>query len=146
MVGSMGCVSSLALGAALANPDRPVIAIDGDGACMMRFGAMVNLAQIAPPNLMYIVLDNNSYESTGDLPSTVGDSVLLPLLNALYPTLVAIAEDDITSIVEDFASKRNAYTQVYIKIRTGTMTGLPRPDREEILNQVPRFIDAAKGP
>jgi len=38
MVGSMGCVVPLALGLALARPDLRVIALDGDGAALMRMG------------------------------------------------------------------------------------------------------------
>jgi phosphonopyruvate decarboxylase len=43
MVGSMGCASSLAFGLALARPDKRVIAIDGDGAALMRLGALATI-------------------------------------------------------------------------------------------------------
>jgi phosphonopyruvate decarboxylase len=65
MVGSMGCVTSLALGLALVRPRTRVIALDGDGAALMRLGAMATLAYYAPPNLLHILLDNNSHDSTG---------------------------------------------------------------------------------
>ena len=43
MVGSMGCVSSLGLGIAMSKPQQRVIAIDGDGAALMRLGALATI-------------------------------------------------------------------------------------------------------
>src|SRR5690606_15410363 len=65
MVGSMGCAVSLALGLAIARPDRRVIAPDGDGAHLMRLGALTTVAAEAPPNLVHLVIDNGRHESTG---------------------------------------------------------------------------------
>ncbi|MFA5161649.1 MAG: phosphonopyruvate decarboxylase [Elusimicrobiales bacterium] len=73
MVGSMGCLSSLALGVALARPGRRIIAVDGDGALLMRLGALASVARAAPPNLLHIVLDNGTCDSTGGQP-TLSDS------------------------------------------------------------------------
>jgi phosphonopyruvate decarboxylase len=65
MVGSMGCIGSLALGLAMARPDRKVIAIDGDGALLMRMGSLATNACYAPANMLHILLDNNCHDSTG---------------------------------------------------------------------------------
>ncbi|MGN7478788.1 phosphonopyruvate decarboxylase [Solibacillus silvestris] len=65
MVGSMGCVSSMALGLAIAQPTKKVIAIDGDGALLMRLGTMATLGHYAPDNLYHLLLDNAAHESTG---------------------------------------------------------------------------------
>ncbi|KEK10113.1 3-phosphonopyruvate decarboxylase [Lysinibacillus sphaericus] len=65
MVGSMGCVSSIALGLAVARPDKKVIVIDGDGALLMRLGTMATLGYYAPMNLYHLLLDNAAHESTG---------------------------------------------------------------------------------
>src|SRR5882757_8176582 len=48
MVGSMGCVTPFALGLALARPDLHVIALDGDGAALMRMGAFATLGAYGP--------------------------------------------------------------------------------------------------
>ena len=61
MVGSMGCVSSLGLGAAHAAPSKKFIAIDGDGALLMRLGSLATNAWGAPANLLHIVLDNGRH-------------------------------------------------------------------------------------
>jgi phosphonopyruvate decarboxylase len=65
MVGSMGCVALLALGLALARPDLRVIAVDGDGAALMRMGAFATIGAYAPANLWHLLLDNGIHDSTG---------------------------------------------------------------------------------
>ena len=52
MVGSMGCVVPLALGLALARPDLQVIALDGDGAALMRLGAFATVGAYGPAKLL----------------------------------------------------------------------------------------------
>jgi phosphonopyruvate decarboxylase len=68
--GSMGHAGAVGLGLALARPDRRVVVIDGDGACLMHLGALSTIAAAAPPNLTHVVLDNGTYESTGGQPTT----------------------------------------------------------------------------
>src|SRR6202011_2971031 len=65
MVGSMGCVVPLALGLALARPDVRVVAVDGDGAALMRLGAFATVGAYGPPNLQHLLLDNGAHDSTG---------------------------------------------------------------------------------
>lgn len=68
-VGSMGHVSSVALGIALARPDRPVVALDGDSAAMMHMGAMTMVSKVKAPNFLHVVLNNGAHESVGGQPS-----------------------------------------------------------------------------
>ncbi|MBT9587217.1 phosphonopyruvate decarboxylase [bacterium] len=65
LVGSMGCACSVGLGLALSRPDRKIWVLDGDGALLMRMGAMTTLGWVRPPNLVHLVLDNACHESTG---------------------------------------------------------------------------------
>src|SRR6202453_3422175 len=65
MVGSMGCVSPLALGLALARPDLRVVALDGDGAALMRMGVFATVGAYGPSNLQHLLLDNGAHDSTG---------------------------------------------------------------------------------
>ena len=68
-VGSMGHASSVALGIALAKPDRPVVALDGDSAAMMHLGAMTMVSKVNAPNFLHVVLNNGAHESVGGQPS-----------------------------------------------------------------------------
>ncbi|MDD4527876.1 MAG: phosphonopyruvate decarboxylase [Candidatus Margulisbacteria bacterium] len=65
MVGSMGCISSFALGLALTRPNKDIIAIDGDGALLMRMGNLATNGYYSPDNMLHILLDNNMHDSTG---------------------------------------------------------------------------------
>lgn len=65
---SMSKGSSMALGVALARPDRRVIVWDGDGCVLMNLGSLVTIAGAAPANLYHIILDNGMYAMTGGQP------------------------------------------------------------------------------
>ena len=65
MVGAMGGASSFGLGVALGCPSRGVVVLDGDGAALMNLGSMATIGNLAPKNLIHIVLKNGCYASTG---------------------------------------------------------------------------------
>lgn len=64
VVGSMGGASAIALGAAL-QVEIPIMAIDGDGAALMKLGNFATIGFQAPGNLIHILLDNGVHDSTG---------------------------------------------------------------------------------
>ena len=66
---SLGLAPSVGLGLALAQPQKQVIVLDGDGGTLMNLGALVTLARLAPPNLLQIVWDNGQYQLTGGQPT-----------------------------------------------------------------------------
>jgi thiamine pyrophosphate-dependent acetolactate synthase large subunit-like protein len=63
--GGMGLAVPTALGIALAQPDRRVLALTGDGEMMMGVGSLAVVAEQAPANLAILVLDNESFGETG---------------------------------------------------------------------------------
>jgi thiamine pyrophosphate-dependent acetolactate synthase large subunit-like protein len=63
--GAMGAATPLALGLALAQPDRSVVAITGDGEQLMGIGALGTIGAVLPPNLTIVVLDNGHFGETG---------------------------------------------------------------------------------
>lgn len=63
---AMGHAQSLALGIALAQPQRRVICLNGDGSMLMALGSLVTLAQCRARNLYLFVAQNNTYEVTGN--------------------------------------------------------------------------------
>jgi len=62
---SMGQASALGMGIALAQPDRKVIACNGDGSTLMNLGSLVTITAAAPKNLTLLVFNNGVYEVTG---------------------------------------------------------------------------------
>lgn len=68
-VGSMGHVSSVALGMAIARPDKKIVVFDGDAAAVMHMGSIATIGRYMPKNLIHIVLNNGVNESVGGQPS-----------------------------------------------------------------------------
>ncbi len=67
-IGFMGGASTLALGVALAQPERDVWVIDGDGSLMMQLGSLGTIAGAAPSNFVHVVIHNGVYETSGSQP------------------------------------------------------------------------------
>ncbi len=66
--GAMSKASSVALGLALAQPQRKIVVLDGDGSLLMNLGSMVAVASKAPTNLYHFLFDNGVYAVTGGQP------------------------------------------------------------------------------
>ena len=69
MLGSMGLTIPIAFGVALAQPDRYVVALEGDGSLLMQLGCLSTIAMQAPKNLTMVVWDNGMYQITGGQPT-----------------------------------------------------------------------------
>jgi phosphonopyruvate decarboxylase len=72
---SMGQGTALALGIALAQPERKVVVCNGDGSMLMNLGSLVTISAQAPPNLTVIVFDNGVYEVTGAQPTAAAPAL-----------------------------------------------------------------------
>ena len=62
---AMGHATSVGLGLALAQPDRRVIVLSGDGSLLMNLGSLVTVSAQSPTNLVIVVFVNGVYEVTG---------------------------------------------------------------------------------
>ncbi|MEM9576517.1 MAG: thiamine pyrophosphate-dependent enzyme [Pseudomonadota bacterium] len=67
--GAMGAAVSMGLGLALAQPDRQVLVVTGDGELLMNIGALAVVAAMQPKNLSILCIDNAHYGETGYQPS-----------------------------------------------------------------------------
>jgi phosphonopyruvate decarboxylase len=127
MVGSMGCVVPLALGLALARPGLRVVALDGDGAALMRMGAFATVGAYGPSNLQHLLLDNGVHDSTGG-QATVSTHVSFAEIAAACGYASSFETDEVTRIgawldAAPVAGPRFAR----LLTRSGTPDGLPRP-------------------
>jgi sulfopyruvate decarboxylase subunit beta len=77
MLGSMGLASSISLGLTISQPSRRVLCIEGDGALLMNLGSLATIANVNPPNLTLVVIDNGTCGSTGDQPTATSGRTLL---------------------------------------------------------------------
>ena len=135
MVGSMGCVTPFALGLALARPDLNVVALDGDGAALMRMGVFATLGAYGPVNLTHVLLDNGAHDSTGG-QATVSGQVSFANVAAACGYAHAVEGDDLATLDGVLAAARERAKGasgvegtrfVRLTIRRGTPDGLPRP-------------------
>ena len=79
-VGCMGAAAPLGLGLALAQPNRRVIVIDGDGSLLMQLGVLATISGAAAQNLYHVVLVNRVYETSGNQPIPGSERVDFPAL------------------------------------------------------------------
>jgi phosphonopyruvate decarboxylase len=143
MVGSMGCISHLALGLALTQKHKKVIAIDGDGAVLMRLGSMATNAYYCPTNMLHIVLDNNSYDSTGGQLTVSNNINFIDLAAAVGYTNAYYAHDliEFAKLVGNW-QVHPELTFIYIKIAKGSKENLGRPNVKpyEVKERLMKFI------
>ncbi|MBU9559427.1 phosphonopyruvate decarboxylase [Burkholderia multivorans] len=147
MVGSMGCVTPLALGLALARPDLRVVAVDGDGAALMRMGAFATLGTYGPSNLTHVLLDNGAHESTGG-QATVSQHVSFAGVAAACGYASAVEGDTLDVLDAALAASDDSSGARFVRlaIRTGVPDGLPRPTVTpvEVKTRLMRHIGAAQ--
>lgn len=137
MVGSMGCSASVALGIALKKVNKKVLIFDGDGAILMQLGALSTIGRYNPKNLVHIIFDNESYESTGGQP-TNSNAVNLDqvALNCSYEEAVVIKEEvELKKIFVDIQKKEGPIMLV-IKVNKESRKNLGRPSNTPIENKI----------
>ncbi len=66
--GCMGMAGPLGLGVALAQPDRKVLVLDGDGSLTMQLGSLASVSGLQPENFYHLVFVNRVYETSGRQP------------------------------------------------------------------------------
>ncbi|NIE66877.1 aldehyde dehydrogenase [Burkholderia sp. Ax-1719] len=116
--GAMGASTSVALGLALAQPEKTVIAITGDGEQLMGMGSLASAAVQRPKNLNVVILDNGHFGETGMQQShtSLGTNLAEVAKAVGVPATQEITEiDELESLVAAIR-KREGMTvaQVYI--------------------------------
>ena len=135
-VGSMGHASQIALGIALAQPERRVWCFDGDGAAIMHMGSMAIVANKAPKNYVHVVFNNGAHDSVGGQP-TVGLKIDLPAV-AKAVGYKATYSVESKAELESVLAKVNTYESpalLEIKVKKGNRKDLGRPTTTPIQNK-----------
>jgi len=127
MVGSMGSISSIGLGIAL-NSDKKIIAIDGDGALLMRMGNLATNAYYEPNNFLHLLVDNNIHDSTGGQFTVAKNIDFVQVASSVgYKKSIYIHSlEELEERILDWKQNAEA-TFMYIKVRKGTKENLGRP-------------------
>jgi thiamine pyrophosphate-dependent acetolactate synthase large subunit-like protein len=104
MLGSMGLAIPIAFGVALAQPNRHVIALEGDGSLLMQLGCLVTIAAHRPKNLTMVIMDNGLYQITGGQPTPaagIADFVALARAAGLSKCAWASDEEDFDRLIDE---------------------------------------------
>lgn len=134
MLGSMGLAFPIALGVALAQPNRRVFALEGDGSLLMQLGALTTIATLAPSNLTMVVMDNGVYQITGAQPTpaaAVADIVAIAVASGLSNSTWAADEEDFERLIEQSMSASGP-TLIGVRIDDKPGTGTTRRDPVQI--------------
>jgi phosphonopyruvate decarboxylase len=142
-VGSMGGAAGMGLGAAL-NVRTPIVVFDGDGAALMKLGSLATIGAMAPANLVHVVLDNASYDSTGGQPTT-SPSVQFARVAQACGYRSGWEADDLTGLRQ--ATTRAVAAPgphlIHMRIAPGSMRELGRPSvtPAEVARRFKAFVE-----
>ena len=139
-VGSMGHASQIALGIALAQPDRRVWCFDGDGAAIMHMGSMAIVANKAPKNYVHVVFNNGAHDSVGGQP-TVGLKIDLPAVAKAVGYKATISVDSKEELVKELSTLNSQLSTLggpillEVQVKKGNRKDLGRPTTTPIQNK-----------
>tara|TARA_Y100000996_G_scaffold409539_1_gene390357 strand:- start:484 stop:1032 length:549 start_codon:yes stop_codon:yes gene_type:complete len=133
MIGSMGLASSFGLGIAKSNPDKKIIILDGDGSFLMNLGAAACIGFYNTSNIVHIILDNFSYESTGSQNSISNKIDLCNIAKSSgYKFVDEIINFDINKI--SFDKKELSFYRIHVGIESNEEISRVTHTPEEITN------------
>lgn len=128
-VNAMGCVVPLALGVAAGLPGRRIVALEGEGSLLMNIGVLATLGNENPPNLLTVVFDNHSFESSGGFGTHTGEATDLAAIGrgAGIGRAYAVSDVDGFSRVLDESLALSEQTLIVARVEKGTRLS---PQRE----------------
>jgi thiamine pyrophosphate-dependent acetolactate synthase large subunit-like protein len=139
--GSMGLISSMGLGLAVARPDLRVIVLDGDGAILMNLGSLATIARKAPPNLVHIVWDDGVYETTGRQPTHTAATADLAGIGRAAGIVHSVAVEDEAGLAAALDHALAEPGPWFIAVKITPEKASARPPRDPLLFKY-RFMRA----
>ena len=124
----VGLVCQVALGVALAIPERTVIALDGDGSLLLNLGILPVLADQKPKNLFFIVFDNGVYEAGGNVPTLASKGTKLEELARGAGIQAVAVQTGVQDFVTDLkaALSHDGLRFFVVKVKPGRVAGAPK--------------------
>jgi phosphonopyruvate decarboxylase len=143
VVGGMGTASAIGFGLAQSRPNHPVVVIDGDGAALMKLGCFATIGCYQPQNLLHILIDNESHDSTGGQRTASGIVRFADIAAAAnYRHAVsADSPEDVRAAVKSLRHESGP-SLLHIKIRAGSPKNLGRPTVKphEVTERFMKFV------
>ena len=128
-VGFMGGASSLGLGLALAQPDRRVLVLDGDGSLLMQLGSLATVAGAAPRNLVHFLFKNGVYHTSGSQGIPGGLTVDFVLMAKAAGYRLGCAIVDLEELRRRLPGLLAAEGPVFVELHTGLAEQTPMTAR-----------------
>jgi thiamine pyrophosphate-dependent acetolactate synthase large subunit-like protein len=137
---TLGLVSSIAAGLAIALPHRKVLALDGDGAFLMNLCGLPTIAEQNPGNLIHLLFDNEVYEASGGTATASRHSDAVAIAKgAGYKHALWVESPEEFHNEFTRAWKQNELTLIAVKVDPGQPRDLPPLRLDEIENKY-RFM------
>jgi phosphonopyruvate decarboxylase len=117
--GAMGAAVSMGLGLALAQPDKRVLVVTGDGELLMNVGALATVAVANPSNLGIVCVDNEHYGETGfqRSHSGLGTDLAVMAQGAGIGAVRTVTEEDQLAEAGEMLRQSNGSAFVLLKVR-----------------------------
>lgn len=145
--GAMGGAAMTGLGVAMAQPDKHIIVLTGDGEMLMGIGGLATIGVQQPDNLCVIVLDNGHYGETGMQASHTQFGVDLPTIARASGLPVSLAVEteaelqQLCKIITTQAADKSGAIFASIKVAAESPErSLPIVDGVEIKNRFRRTL------
>ena len=146
MLGSMGLAVPIALGVALGQPQRNVIALEGDGSILMQLGSLGTVAARGQKNLTVVILDNGAYQITGGQPTLTeqGVDVVAMARGAGLAQSAWAADESAFEEMIDRALKEDGPWLIGCRIDAGKPVDTTERDPSRIRDQLMRGLGVRK--
>lgn len=142
MLGSMGLAIPIALGVAIAQPSRHVLALEGDGSLLMQLGCLATVAALAQKNLTMVIMDNGLYQITGGQPTPaagLADFVAIARGAGIAKSAWAADEEDFERLI-DAALAEGGPTLIAARIDDKSGVGTTDRDPPQIRDRFMRGL------
>jgi phosphonopyruvate decarboxylase len=135
-VGSMGHASQIAMGIALAKPDRQVFCLDGDGAMLMHMGGAAIIGAAGVTNFKHVILNNGVHDSVGGMATAGLRISFTEIVEACGYTEAWHVErrEDLAEKVDQLRSARGP-AMLEVMVQKGARADLGRPKSSPIENK-----------
>ena len=130
---AMGHTADLALGIAVARPERTVVCLNGDGSMLMTLGTLATVVGTGATNFVLFVVENGSYEITGHQPIPGNGRVDFAALAraAGFPRVFRFDESDAYAAAVPDLLTTSGPTFVHVPVERGTEGPISRTEAEE---------------
>lgn len=143
--GAMGAAAAMGLGLALAQPDKRVVVVTGDGELLMNVGTLASIGVMNPPNLSILCVDNGRYGETGWQESHTGRGVDIAKMaeGGGIKQVRTVTEESQIPEASQLLHGSNGTSFILLKV-AATEAGKIHRDRDASLNKT-RFRQAVLG-